>query len=75
MQINAHSKLGNIESKYAQLYNYLRSARDKARYLNIPLEASAEECLRHYQTASEMIREIEATSPAPKVSVEDFDKV
>lgn len=62
-QLNSHSKLGNFQSRYAQLYNYLCATRDKARYVNARLQVTEEDCAMWLETAEEMLTEVTNNSP------------
>lgn len=53
-QVNSHSRLGNIKTDYAKLYNQLHSLRDSARYLNKPFNVSIKSCKIYLKTSIEM---------------------
>ncbi len=62
-RFNQTSKLGNVESRFAQLLNKLYNLRRPARYLSRDFEITAEEMGEMLQTGYEMFEALGAASP------------
>lgn len=57
-KINAHSHLGNVEQKYAQLYNQLSAQRGEARYLNRTFAPNPQEYVERLAVGKAMIEDV-----------------
>lgn len=62
-RINSQSKLGNIQSKHAKVFNQLSESRAFARYLNGEFNPSDDKCQEQIAAAKELFDSIEQRSP------------
>lgn len=70
-RINSHSKLGNVQSKHAKVFNQLSESRAFARYLNGAFDPSDEKCQEQLAATKELFSFIEQRSP--KLSLSDIN--
>lgn len=62
-RINNHSKLGNVQREYVELFNNLSSLRPAARYLNEAFNPSYQECEQMLSIAQKLFEFVDESSP------------